>query len=294
MNLISCLKSFVGVVNFHSFSAAASKLHISSSKLSKEIAWLEYRLKTKLFIRSTRSVTLTQYGKLLYPKAIMILQELDQLNRLLEETKEPFEGKIQLFISATPAISYLTTLSLQFLELYKNVFIDILVGAGSFDYSQIENQLILSFEPTMSTRMNTGELFTIERYIYASPDYLSNHPKIKSYKDLTQHNCLINTLYGLQNKWILGDKVVHVSGNLQSNDANVLKQAALENKGLIWVPPFSVKLEEEKGELKKVLPKENSPKIKVYYSYSNYINNIHLVKLLIQFYISQAKCDILQ
>ena len=54
MNLLSCLKSFIAVVNYQGFSVAARKIYISQSKLSKQISWLESELNVKLFIRSTR------------------------------------------------------------------------------------------------------------------------------------------------------------------------------------------------------------------------------------------------
>ena len=77
------LKCFLEVAQELNFARAAEHLHFSQPTVSKQIQTLEAELKVKLFKRSTRSVSLTQAGKMFYPNARSIYnQELDAIHNL--------------------------------------------------------------------------------------------------------------------------------------------------------------------------------------------------------------------
>ncbi len=70
------LTAFIAVSNLQSFSQAAEYLHLTQSAVSKRIQQLEQHLNTKLFDRHNRTVSLTEAGRILLPKAQKILDQL--------------------------------------------------------------------------------------------------------------------------------------------------------------------------------------------------------------------------
>jgi DNA-binding transcriptional LysR family regulator len=291
MNILHCLKSFLFTVDCGSFSAAARTLYISPSKLSKQISWLEDELKVKLFIRSTRQLTLTESGQRLYGKAIRLFDEFEQVKSIANPDNLEPDGTIQLYLTVTPAIPYLTTLSIKFMQKYSKIKMDILVGSEDLSTYQHPFDLAISFDAIKHPKLVCNKLFSIRRKIYASPDYINKHGAPKTIEDLANYNCLINTLYGLQNKWIFNKKVMHVSGNFKSNNASVLKQAAIEGIGLIWTPSFSVIKEVQDVNLVPVLPNEESPEIALYAIYPKHLAEAAKIKLLLDFICKQALID---
>lgn len=291
MNLLSCLKSFVVIVDNKSFSIAAKKLYASPSKLSKEISWLENRLRVRLFNRTTRRVNLTDAGKILYQRAMKIIHEFDSLHELQFQLGESPQVTINLFISATPSIPKFTDLSFEYMELHPNVNINLITGAEAIAYDSQKADLTITFEKVKHPNVICDKLFSVKRNIYASPEYLRKHDEIKVIDDLTKHNCLINTSYGLQNNWMLGDKVIQVHGNFQSNSASVIKIAAINGRGLLWAPPFTVKQEVVSGLLKRVLDKYTSNDINLYYTHLNYTGKAKEISGLIKFFQDNANND---
>ncbi|EHL31432.1 LysR family transcriptional regulator [Legionella drancourtii] len=288
MDILSCLKSFTATVDCKSFSAAARSLYISPSKLSKQISWLEEELDIALFVRSTTRLVLTEPGQRLYEKTLVLLEQLEQVKAIVNPGKAELQGTIQLYLTVTPAIPYLTSLSIEFMQKHPKISMDILVGSEDVGIYSSTFDLALSFEVIKHPKLSCSKLFSIQRNTFASPAYLKQYGNPHTIEELAKHNCLVNTLYGLQNKWIFNKKIIHVSGNFKSNNASVLKQAAVEGVGLIWAPYFSVTEEVKKGLLVPVLPQEISPDITLYAIYPKHLAHDRKINQLLHFFYQKA------
>lgn len=79
------VRSFIGVVNYKSFSLAAKYLYLSQPTISTHIKQLESELGVQLLVRSTKDIVLSEEGRVFYPFALQLLetenQALEQLNR---------------------------------------------------------------------------------------------------------------------------------------------------------------------------------------------------------------------
>ncbi|CAM2735730.1 transcriptional regulator [Legionella steigerwaltii] len=288
MNLLSCLKGFIAAVDCKSFSKAAQNLYISPSKLSKQITWLEDELKTTLFRRSTTGLIVTESGQRLYREVLRLFEQLEAVKEIATPKQSELEGPIKLYLTVTPAIPYLTALSIEFMQKYPKIEMEIIVGSDSKELLSSTFDLAISFDDVKHEKLICKKLFAIHRDVFASPVYMSQCGFPKTIEQLQKHNCLINTLYGLQNKWVFNKKIVHVSGNFKSNNASVLKQAAIAGMGLLWAPYFSVCEEIKNGTLIQVLPQETSPEINLYAIYPMYLANEYKINLLVNFFCEKA------
>ncbi|STX27905.1 transcriptional regulator [Legionella beliardensis] len=291
MNLLSCLKSFIATVDCGSFSAGARKLYISASKISKQITWLEEDLKVKLFIRSTTRLVLTEQGQMLYKKTMRLFDELQEIKSIHQHSDTEPRGTIQVYFTVTPLVPYLTHLSIEFMKKYPQIRINIVVGSESIAIYNYQFDIAFSFQTVKHPKLIYKDFFSIQRQLFASPAYIKQHGCPKSPTDLSNHNCLVNTLYGLDNNWLFHNTKVQVEGNFISNNATVLKQAAIDSLGIIWAPLFSVQQEILEGKLIPVLPEYSSPPIMIYaISPSAMLDNKN-IRLLLNFYYTQALND---
>ncbi|WP_419420513.1 LysR family transcriptional regulator [Legionella sp. D16C41] len=291
MNLLSCLKSFIATVDCGSFTAGARKLYISPSKISKQITWLEEDLKVKLFVRSTARLVLTEQGQLLYQKTMRLFDKLQEIKAISQYNDIEPKGTIQVYFTVTPLIPYLTDLSIQFMKKYPQIKINIVVGSESIEIYNYQFDIAFSFENIKHPKLIYKDFFSIQRQLFASPAYLKQHGYPQSTTDLSKHNCLINTLYGLHNNWLFNKTAVKVEGNLLSNNATVLKQAAIDSLGIIWAPLFSVQQEVSEGKLVSILPESISPPIMIYAIYPSVMLNNKNINLLLAYYYEQALKD---
>lgn len=93
------LRTFLTVANLHSFSAAAEALHKSTSAISYRIKMLEESLDVHLFVRTTRTVTLTPAGEFLFNKASEIFDWLHALPEQIQACSKGVEATFTLVIN---------------------------------------------------------------------------------------------------------------------------------------------------------------------------------------------------
>lgn len=90
------LKAFIAVSEDRSFSAAADRLHLTQPAVSKRIATLEQQLGARLFDRIGRTITLTQAGEALFPRAVHIMGELEESRRMITNLSGQISGRLSL------------------------------------------------------------------------------------------------------------------------------------------------------------------------------------------------------
>lgn len=93
---LSTLKAFITVAQKRSFSAAASLLHLTQPAVSKRVAALEQDLGTRLFDRIGRTITLTDAGDALLPRALQILREVRESRRMIANLSGKVGGRLSL------------------------------------------------------------------------------------------------------------------------------------------------------------------------------------------------------
>ena len=194
MNWFEALQAFVQVAEEKSFVKAATQLHLTTSKITKLIQWLEHRLKVVLLIRTTRRVNLTEEGEYLFQRASLLLKEWDDLQRTLIDKMQNPQGKINIaapanLLNINPIMKWL----IEFLNSHPSIQLNtqLITNAVSLSQQNIDiligvDRYILDTENTISRR-----ILSFKYGLYASPQYLKTHQKIRTPADLKNHNCLL-------------------------------------------------------------------------------------------------------
>lgn len=115
------LKAFLAVAGQQSFSEAAEQLHLTQSAVSKRIQQLEQLLGVALFERHNRTVSLTEAGNALLPRARSILELIDDTAQQLENLGNDISGTLTLATSHHIGLHRLPPILRQFVEQYPSV-----------------------------------------------------------------------------------------------------------------------------------------------------------------------------
>lgn len=110
------LRYFVAVAEELHFGRAAKRLHIAQPPLSQQIRVLEKELGLTLFDRSTRRVSMTDAGRLLFPEAVRLLGDADALVRRLDQVRSGEGGLLRLGFVDSASYSVMPT----FLHAYRS------------------------------------------------------------------------------------------------------------------------------------------------------------------------------
>lgn len=121
----SALQTFVSVARTHSFSETAERLHLTQPAVSKRIAALEAELHTALFDRIGRTVTLTEAGRALIPKARRILAEVEESRRIIANLSGKVSGRLSLATSHHVGLHRLPSVLRRYTHRYPEVELDL-------------------------------------------------------------------------------------------------------------------------------------------------------------------------
>lgn len=124
METLGNLESFVRAAEASSFSEAARRMGISAAAVSKNVARLEANLGTRLFQRSTRSLTLTEAGELFYQQVSGSLETIQGAIAQLGDAREVPAGRLRVNLSPSFAYDYVLPLLKSFKQRYPEVVPD--------------------------------------------------------------------------------------------------------------------------------------------------------------------------
>lgn len=242
MDWVTASRHFVNIVETGSFAEAARKRYTSASALSKQMAWLEDRLNTKLIHRTTRHLSLTEAGTTFYEQAKNILDEIDCLEGRLQENSGELRGTIRFSCAVIEQQSDLLELIPKFLAMHPKVRIELIIDAKQQDLAAEGIDLAIRTDYNLNSKLHQEPLGVIKIQIYGSPEYFKKHGTPQTPQDLLNHNCLLHTELDNQARWEFADNTyLAVSGNLIANSTASLIEAAKHGLGLIRIADCLIK-----------------------------------------------------
>lgn len=251
---------FVAAAESGSFSAAARRLRLSPSAVSKLVTRIEDRLGTSLFVRSTRALQLTAEGGVYLERARRILTDIDEAERLVV-TGADIAPRGKLHISASVAFGEICVLPLlpRFLERYPLVELDVSLTDTVIDLMDERTDIAIRSGPLRDSNLKARKLLDGRRIIVASPAYLERHSTPATPQDLSRHNCLRFNFRRSLDEWPFRDPLsgeeftLPVGGNVHANNGVILRQFALAGLGLARLGEFHVAGDIRRGRLVPVL-----------------------------------------
>jgi DNA-binding transcriptional LysR family regulator len=244
MDTLSALAAFIKIVELGSFAAAADKLELSRSSLTKLIAYLERKYDARLLNRTTRKLSLTDAGRALYERAIPLLVEFDELEGALQSDVQHPQGRLRVSAPFTFGILHLGPVINHYMEKYPDVYVDLELKDQVVDLVEDGFDLAIRIGQLNDSSLVARQLAVIDVVSCASPAYVQKHGAPQHPSELVSHSCLNYTYARQGNEWLFqrGDEHVRikVSGPFRANNGDVLRMAALAGHGIIQQPSFIV------------------------------------------------------
>jgi DNA-binding transcriptional LysR family regulator len=253
------LEVFLRVVQEGAFSAAARSLGLTPSAISKLIARLEARLGARLFVRTTRSLALTEEGQAFQRAGARVLQELDEA----EQAAAGGSVRGRLRVSASPPFGtqYVAPLVPAFLERYPNVSLDLSFTDEMVDLVARKADVAIRMGPLSGSGLHARKLGQSRRVVCAAPSYLERRGTPRTPSDLSSHECLTFNFRRSRAGWPFleqgHEREQNVSGHLQVNNGETLRQMALAGVGIARLALFHVAADIELGALVPLLEDYN-------------------------------------
>ncbi|PDS29655.1 LysR family transcriptional regulator [Rhizobium phaseoli] len=257
MDRLTSLAVFGRVVECGGFSAAARRLNMSVTMVGNHVQSLEERLGVRLLNRTTRKVSLTETGKYYYERSAQILAELDEADRTASALSTTPRGTLKVYTSGS-IVRFLLPVFSEYMELYPSIAVDFSVGERMVDMIEDGYDLVIRTLPPDSSLI-ARKLTPWRHMLVCSPAYVDSHPLPLKPAEIADHNCLQYAYYPYGDEWRFEDsdgrqESVKISGNVVSNNAEMLRFLTLNGRGLFLAPSFVVFDDIAEGRLIKIMP----------------------------------------
>lgn len=278
---------FAYVVEAGSFSKVAEQLALSNSVVSKRIARLEKALNVQLLYRSTRKLSLTDAGLLLYQKSRLAKSAIQEAEEAVTGYGEEVRGNLKITLPVVSARIILNTAIAEFCLTYPDIHVEITAENRMVDIIKEGFDLAIRTAHLEDSTLIARRLIDSQWVICASPGYVKNSAPLVSPTDLEGHNCLVYRYEGAgQDLWALRtddqEEHIQVSGSLNGNDLDILRQAALTGLGVAYLPKIAVHEDIKAGRLVPLLENHVGKRLGIYAVYPRTRLPDARVKLLIE------------
>jgi DNA-binding transcriptional LysR family regulator len=257
MEHLTGMAVFAKVAETKSFSAAAERLGLSKSAVSKHITRLERALKARLLNRTTRRLSLTEVGATFYEHCARMLAEAEAAELAVSRLYAAPRGVVKITspaafgnVQVAPAIPDL-------IARYPELTVQVVMNDRPVDLVEEGYDVAIRVTDQPPPGVVARKLMTVRWIVCAAPAYLREHGTPRAPQDLKEHNCLFYSFLESSIEWRFrsrqGDAKVRVAGNFTANNSEAIREVALKGAGIALLPSFLVNPDLADGRLKQVL-----------------------------------------
>lgn len=253
------LEAAIAIVRRGTFRAASIDLGISTTALSHTIGRLETALGVRLFNRTTRSVSLTDAGRIFMQQVAPSLQDLNAALEAVREQRETPSGTIRINAAPFAARAIISPLVLEFLRRYPDMHVDIVTEGKMVDIVRDGFDLGVRVAGLVPSDMIAVSLGRPQRHaVVGSPEYFDKHSIPAVPPDLLNHNCIrVRLPDGSLFRWRFekdGEQVqVDVRGAITLDEASLTRTAVLEGAGIGYIFEQDILPDIEAGRVIRIL-----------------------------------------
>jgi DNA-binding transcriptional LysR family regulator len=251
MDTLTNLKAFLSVARTGSFAAAARQLEVAPSVVTKRISQIEWRLKTPLFDRTTRRVSLTPMGQHYLPVVQRVVADTDGLFADINESAQSLQGHIRIKVPGSLAVMLLGPLLNRFQAQHPLIQLEVLALDRTVNPVDEGFDIAITLMPQTFGGVVEQPLCAMPRMVCAAPGYLARKGSPAHPRELGSHDILNFLPTG--NTWKFSSASGAINVDLQprfaSNEAQLLLQAALAENGIAILSAYLARPAIESGHL---------------------------------------------
>lgn len=272
MERLKRMSVFAKVVELGSFTAAARQLQMSVSSISQIVARLEDELQVKLLNRSTRSLALTEAGKIYYQGCRRMLHEAQDVHEQLYAFNNTPIGTLRIGCSSTMAQNVLAKMTAEMLRDYPGLAVDLVTGIPAPDLIADGLDVVIRVGALQDSSLFSRRLGAMPMVVCAAKSYLMQYGVPEKPADLANHSWLEYSVrhdneFELIAPEGLSTKIVP-QGRFVTNDPMTLTRWLTVGAGVAYVPLMWVIDEINRGTLEILFPRYQSDPRPVYALYT--------------------------
>lgn len=240
------LQAFLHVVETSSVSAAAERLKVSKSVISKRITDLESELGAQLFQRSGHRLFPTEHAIVYSQRLCQIMKDLDQASELVSRDREAIAGEVKIACPISLGRLYLTPALIALAQKHPQLAITLLLDDRVYDHKLSEGcDLAIRMGVPQSDSLVVRKLAVSNRVVCCSPGYAERFGVPRTIEDVANHTCLTYANVLPTKVWQFESgtqrsklRSVSVRSRLVANTPEILRDGAIAGLGLAVLPMF--------------------------------------------------------
>jgi len=258
MDRFENLETFIAVVETGSFTAAADRLGVAKSAVSRRVSALEERLGAQLLTRTTRRLSQTDAGRAFYDRSVRILADLDEAESTVAETHGELRGRLRIALPLSFGVRHMCAPIAEFSAAHPGVTFELDLNDRRVDLVEEGADLAIRIGHLGDSSLIARRLFESRLIVCASPDYLERHGVPETPDALTEHDCLIYSNVADPDRWSYRDgagqeRRVDVNAAMRVSSGDFIVESAVRGLGIAMQPAFIAGDAIRRGELVPVL-----------------------------------------
>lgn len=258
----------VRIVDKGSFTAAAQELGMTKAMVSRRIAELERRLGVRLLYRSTRQLTLTEEGEQYYQRCSKAVDALTEAELMLSARQQEVTGTLKLAVPIETGQLVVGRMVAKFLQRYPAMQVELELTNRILDPISEGLDAVVRVGDMSNSNLAARRLWSTERLLCASPDYLARSPAIARPEDLLRHERVAVSSGFLASHWCFErdgrEVLVDPPSRFRVNNITCAREAAKAGLGVASLPAMLCLEELERGELVSLLPEWQQSRVPIY------------------------------
>jgi len=265
MDRIQAMTAFLAVVDTDGFSAAARKLGVSPSVITRAVTELEERLGTRLLTRTTRFVRLTDTGRVYADNCRRILADLEDADSTAAGTHAEPRGQITITATVNFGAMYVAPVVREYLALYPQVAMHCWFVDRNVNLVDEGVDVAVRIGPLPDSSLQAIKVGRVRQVMCAAPAYLARHGVPLRPEDLSQHTIVTATgLTPTPELRFANDLKIRVQPRMTTTTNESAAAMAVAGFGITRLPLYQIAPAVLRGELQLVLEAFERPAVPIH------------------------------
>lgn len=234
---------FAKVAEEGSFAAAARVMGVSVPTVSRAVARLEERLGGRLFNRTSRQISLTEFGQSMAAKASEIYRQAEEVENEAQALSIQPRGQVRLAVPMSFGLRWVAPLLPELIRQFPELSVDLHLSDASVDLIAEGFDAALRIAALPDSSLVARRLCAVTQYLVASPAYLAEHGMPQHPRELAARQCFSYAWRARSQVW----RFTHASGlqedvmpngPLRVTNSDALLPPLLAGLGIAELPEF--------------------------------------------------------
>lgn len=248
------IPEFIAVAETHGFTAAAKRLGVSTSHVSRRVADLESRIGSALVARSTRKVKLTNEGQIYYERCVDLVNGLEEANELITAGQIELSGVLRVSAAGEFAETFIAPALIEFIRQHPRLTIEMDISPRMVNFVEEGFDFAIRYAHSFSdSGLVARKLVNHTLIAAASPSYLEKFGTPQTPQQLNNHNCLVTNNPQWRFQYQAESIDVAVGGSWRANSVRSILYGCEAGLGIAYMPSTSFGNSITSGKLKTIL-----------------------------------------